>query len=95
MVTRLLKYLRQHEASLLTRAWQQIAPCPLTGKYTKRTVFTSEHVEVLELIKELETIELLDANPGKRRKWTHADTWLPAGCVLAIIQDDELAKDEH
>lgn len=95
MVTRLLKYLRQREADLLNRAWQQIAPCPISGTYTKRTVYTPEHIEVLELIKELETIELLDSNPGKRRKWTHADTWLPAGCVLAIIDDEELAKNEH
>jgi hypothetical protein len=92
MVTRLLKYMRQREVDLLERAWQQIAPCPISGKYTRRTVYTPEHVEVLELIKELETIELLDANPGKRRKWFNADTWLPAGCVVAIIDDEELAK---
>jgi hypothetical protein len=92
MITRLLKYLRQREADLLERAWQQIAPCPISGRYTKRTVYTSEHVEVLELIKELETIELLDANSTKQRKWFTADTWLSAGCVVAIIEDEELAK---
>jgi hypothetical protein len=92
MVTRLLKYMRQRDADLLERAWQQIAPCPISGKYTKRTVYTPEHVEVLELIKELETIELLDVNSGKRRKWFSADTWLPAGCVVAVIEDEELTK---
>jgi hypothetical protein len=92
MITRLLKYLRQREADLLERAWQQIAPCPISGRYTKRTVFTAEHVEVLELIKALETIELLDANSTKRRKWFTADAWLPAGCVVALIEDEELAK---
>ena len=95
MVTRLLKYLRQHEASLLNRAWQQIAPCPLTGKYTKRTVYTPEHVEVLELIKELQHLEILDANPTKRRKWTHVDTYLSPGALLIVIDDEQLAKDEH
>jgi len=95
MVTRLLKYMKQREADLLERAWQQISPCPISGKYIKRTVYTSEHVEVIELIKELETMELLDANPTKRRKWFIADTWLPAGCVVAIIEDEALAKNEH
>lgn len=92
MITRILTYLRQREADLLERAWQQIAPCPISGKYIKRTVHTSEHTEVLELIKELETIELLDANSTKRRKWFMTNTWLPAGCVVAIIEDEELAK---
>jgi hypothetical protein len=95
MVTRLLKLLRQREADLLQRAWQQIAPCPLTGKYTKRTVYTAEHIEVLELIKELQHLEILDANPTKRRKWTHADTYLSPGALLIVIEDDELAKNEH
>jgi len=69
-------------------------------KYLRqRADFLSQHGhrgpetnDVAKLIKELETIELLDANPTKQRKWFSADTWLPAGCVLTMIEDEQLAK---
>jgi len=50
---------------------------------------------VLELINKLQHLEILDANPTRRRKWAHADTYLSPGALLIVIDDEELAKNEH
>ena len=90
MVNRLLRILGKRAIELLRAAGKETVQ--VDGKWVFRTVYTPEYVEVLELIKELQQLEILDANPTKRRKWFTADTWLPAGCVVALIEDEELAK---
>jgi hypothetical protein len=95
MVTRLLRLLRKRAEELSTVLRHETVWSEAEGKYVLRRLHEPEYLEILELIEHLELVEILDANPTKRRKWTHADTWLPAGCVLAIIEDEELAKNEH
>ena len=89
-MTRLLRVLGKRAIELLRDAGKETVQ--VDGKWVFRTVFTPEYLEVVELINELQHLEMLDANPTKRRKWFTADTWLPAGCVVAIIEDEELAK---
>jgi len=93
MVTRLLKLLGKRAIELLRAAGKETVQ--VDGKWVFRTVYTPEYTEVLELINELQHLEILDANPTKRRKWAHADTYLSPGALLIVIDDEQLAKDEH
>jgi hypothetical protein len=90
MITRLLKLLRARSLEL-GRYSERFVNWD-NGKTTSGVRHVPEKLEIDALIKELEQLEIMDVNPGKRRKWTHADTWLPAGCVIAMIEDEELAK---
>jgi len=92
MITRLLNLLRKRAEELSKVLRHQTIWSDAEGKYVLRRIHEPEYLEILELIEHLELVEILDANPTKRRKWTHADTWLLAGCVVAIIEDEELAK---
>jgi len=54
-----------------------------------------EHDEVYTLIEHLQLSEIVDANETKRRKWVSVNMWLYPGQVLLVIDDEQLAKDEH
>ena len=87
--------MRKRAEELSKVVWHETVWSDVEEKYVFRRLYEPEYLEIMELIEHLELVEILDTNPTKRRKWTHADTWLPAGCVLAIIEDEELAKNEH
>jgi len=93
MVTRLLRLLGKRAIELLRAAGKETVQ--VDGKWVFRTIYTPEYTEVLELINKLQHLEILDANPTRRRKWAHADTYLSPGALLIVIDDEELAKNEH
>jgi hypothetical protein len=93
MITRLLKVLEKRSIELSAYASQFINWD--NGKTTTGIQHVPEKLEIDELIEELKTLEIYAVNSGARRKWVNIDTWLPKGCVMAMIYDEELAGKEE
>ena len=75
--------------------WHETVWNDAEEKYVFRRLHEPEYLEIMELINELQHLEILDANPTTRRKWAHADTYLSPGALLIVIDDEQLAKNEH